>query len=85
MLMLSSKTILLPLVSAMKPQKWELETTPRKLIADNTPFSVKDNWRSHCAAGMMNIIPMVSVITLIKHPPAARRRNKLNGPNPKNY
>lgn len=81
--MLVNKTCFRPRVSATKPHRCELLTTPKKLIADRIDFSGNVRLRSHWAAGIINIIPMVSMITTIKHKPQDKSRNRLNQPYPK--
>lgn len=70
------RTLRLPLVSAMKPHKWQDVKTPRKLMEESRPFWGSVNWRSHWAAGMMNIISIVSIMTHIRQPPVASSTNK---------
>lgn len=81
--MLISKTFLLPFVSAKNPHKCELDTTPRKLIDANNPLVVKSKFKSHTADGIINIMPIVSIVTHIKQPPPMRKTKILNFPKPK--
>lgn len=75
-------TFFRPLVSAKYPQMCELATTPRKPTDDRSPFSVKVRFKSHCAAGTINIAHIVSMMTLMRLPPVAIKENKLNFPKP---
>lgn len=75
-------TNLLPLVSAKYPQKWELSTTPRKLTAYSSPLSDRLRFKSHWAAGVMNMALIVSTMTAIIAPPVARIMKRLYFPKP---
>lgn len=77
-------TFLLPRVSAIKPHKCDVVKTPRTVMEDSNPFWNKFKPKSHLAAGIINIISIVSIITHIKDPPAASKTYKLNKPKPKN-
>lgn len=81
-IILSNKTFFLPRVSAKKPHRYELDTTPKKLIADRRDFWSSVKSKSHWAAGIMNIMPIVSMITTIKHKPAEKRTAILKNPYP---
>lgn len=69
---LTNKTPLRPRVSAIKPQMCDVATVPMNATDDRMPFSLKLKFRSHWAAGIMNIMLVVSIMTDIKHNPAVR-------------
>lgn len=68
----------------MKPHKCDVVNTPRYVIEDSSPFWNKFKFKSHFAAGIINIMPIVSIIMHIRAPPAASKTNKLKAPNPAN-
>ncbi len=65
-----------PHVSAIKPQKCDVRTTPMKPIALIKPCSVVDISMSHLAAGKTNAMFSPSIITPNSENPQANRRKK---------
>lgn len=64
------------------PQKCDVQMMPKKVMDTKRPFSSRDKFKSHWAAGIMNDMFIDSIITHIKHPPAAKITNKLYFPYP---
>lgn len=65
-----------PHVSAMKPQKCDVRTTPIKPIALIKPCSETVISMSHLAAGKTNAMLSPSIMTPNSEKPVAKRRKK---------